>query len=250
MIKIYSTKCREKGIYYIKNIINNKVYIGSTRSTFYRRISHHISSLKSNTHFNYKLQKDYNKYGIKAFIFRVKPLTISDFEILQKEENLIKRIKPFYNICQEPTKGGKPNKGKKLTTNWKNNIKAKSLLYKHSEETLKKVTQNNKNNTANYIIQKDNIEITFSSLIELENYLKSKDILKTKRSKDEYYYKGWKITRTRSQKKKTKLHISNKESIIFDSSYACDKYLKMWRGATSTYLNRDGYILGLKVEYV
>jgi group I intron endonuclease len=144
MLNRKNWKSSEKGLYYIKNLITNQIYIGSTRSTFYRRITGHITALNRDEHANERLQHSYNKYGIENFFVFIKPLKCSDFEILQREENLIKRLKPYYNICQEPTKGGKPNKGRKLSQSWKDNIAEKSKQYKHSEDTLKLVTENNK----------------------------------------------------------------------------------------------------------
>ena len=60
----------DSGIYKITNIINNKVYIGSAVS-FYFRKSYHFSMLKYNKHFNQHLQRAYNKYGVENFIFEI-----------------------------------------------------------------------------------------------------------------------------------------------------------------------------------
>jgi group I intron endonuclease len=244
-------KIKEKGIYYIKNIVTNQIYIGSTRSSLYKRIREHLNSLKVNKHHNIKLQRSYNKYGLENFIIKVKPINKSDYEILLLEESLIKRLKPYYNICKEPTKGGKPNKGVKLSKSWKNNIREKSLLYKHSEKTYKKVSENNKKNSCKIIFSKEQEVLSFDSWVEAMKYFNSTTGSFTKTKKDNYYtWKGWKITRQNTQKKKVKLYISEHDIKIFESSYDCDKFLNMWRGATSTYLNRDGEILGLRVEYI
>lgn len=55
-------------IYAIKNVINNKVYVGSTKSLKFRR-QDHFTALKSNRHPNIHLQKAYNKYGKDKFHF-------------------------------------------------------------------------------------------------------------------------------------------------------------------------------------
>ena len=49
------------GIYKITNIINNKIYIGSS-SNISLRWNQHIEKLIYNLHENYKLQNDFNKY--------------------------------------------------------------------------------------------------------------------------------------------------------------------------------------------
>lgn len=56
-------------IYMIKNIINNKVYIGQTKRHYKKRFSDHINHLKKNKHGNCHLQAAWNKYGQDAFEF-------------------------------------------------------------------------------------------------------------------------------------------------------------------------------------
>lgn len=50
-----------QGIYGILNKTNKKIYIGSSID-IHKRIKEHISSLKSDTHYNAKLQSDYKEY--------------------------------------------------------------------------------------------------------------------------------------------------------------------------------------------
>lgn len=58
------------GIYKIKSLINNKVYIGSSNNIEVRWNSH-IRELESNKHSNKHLQNAWNKYGRDNFIFEV-----------------------------------------------------------------------------------------------------------------------------------------------------------------------------------
>lgn len=58
------------GIYCIENIINNKVYIGSS-SNLRRRYNTHKTKLCCNIHTNKHLQNAVNKYGIENFVFKV-----------------------------------------------------------------------------------------------------------------------------------------------------------------------------------
>ena len=51
------------GIYFIKNIVNNQVYIGSS-SNIYQRYLCHRGRLLNNKHHNKHLQYSINKYGI------------------------------------------------------------------------------------------------------------------------------------------------------------------------------------------
>lgn len=62
----------EGGIYQIRNLENNKVYIGSTKN--FRTLKGKKFSLDMGTDTNQLLQKEWNTYGKDAF----------DFEILEK----------------------------------------------------------------------------------------------------------------------------------------------------------------------
>jgi group I intron endonuclease len=56
----------ETGVYKIINLINNKIYIGSStneKGGFKDRINTHIRLLNRNTHPNKHLQSAWNKYG-------------------------------------------------------------------------------------------------------------------------------------------------------------------------------------------
>ena len=60
----------KSGIYCIKNIVNGKVYIGSTNN-LQRRLNDHKRELNEGTHINDHLQKSWNKYGENCFDFFV-----------------------------------------------------------------------------------------------------------------------------------------------------------------------------------
>lgn len=57
-------------IYVIKNIINNKIYIGSTKNIISRKY-YHFNQLKNNHHHSKHLQNAYNKYDKNNFIFYI-----------------------------------------------------------------------------------------------------------------------------------------------------------------------------------
>ena len=66
------------GIYIIRCISNNKVYIGQSVNLKHR-LNEHKRNLRSGIHINKHLQKAFNKYGEKEFAFDV-------LEVLQEEE--------------------------------------------------------------------------------------------------------------------------------------------------------------------
>lgn len=79
---------RISGIYGIRNLINNKIYIGSSKN-IYNRVKRHKNLLKNNTHDNTYIQRSYNKYGLNNFIFFIiEECDIS--ELLEREDYHIK----------------------------------------------------------------------------------------------------------------------------------------------------------------
>jgi len=71
-------------IYCIKNLINNKVYIGSAIG-HYRRKGQHYYMLRRNNHFNIHLQSSWNKYGEINFKFIVLEF-IENVDFLEERE--------------------------------------------------------------------------------------------------------------------------------------------------------------------
>jgi group I intron endonuclease len=80
-----------QGIYKITNTINGKIYIGSTIN-FDKRVYDHISKLNNNSHYNFYLQNDWNRYGSDSFRFEI-------IEIVN-EDNLLDREQYWLDFCQ------------------------------------------------------------------------------------------------------------------------------------------------------
>jgi group I intron endonuclease len=68
------------GIYQIRNKLNNKSYIGSSKNLLNRWAKEHKPSLRNNKHYNSHLQHAWNKYGE------------SNFEFIILEECLIEKL--------------------------------------------------------------------------------------------------------------------------------------------------------------
>jgi len=75
------------GVYMIQNVVNKRVYIGS--STYaQRRLSDHRRKLKGNYHLrNKELQQEWNEYGESAFIFHI----LEEFDSGITEEDLLEQ---------------------------------------------------------------------------------------------------------------------------------------------------------------
>lgn len=96
-----------QGIYQIRNIENNKIYIGSSVD-IEQRFRTHRNNLDKNKHGNYKLQGDWNSYGDENFKFEVletNNMATRD-EISALEQKYIDVLKPHengYNILHKVT---------------------------------------------------------------------------------------------------------------------------------------------------
>lgn len=111
-------------IYLIINKQNNKIYIGSSVN-FTKRKCSHLSSLRRNVHYNYKLQKDFNLYGEEWFEF-IKYKEYKNIQyslLLEKEQYYLNLYKPDYNIAK--------------------NVEQAYLGRTHTEETKEKIRQAN-----------------------------------------------------------------------------------------------------------
>lgn len=91
------------GVYGIKNTVTGQIYIGRGLDIGRTRWPQHLSSLRHNTHFNYKLQKSWNAYGEIKFYFVI--LFIADksaknlSKLLDKKElEISRKYKKVFNL--------------------------------------------------------------------------------------------------------------------------------------------------------
>lgn len=77
---------KNPGIYKIINLINNKIYIGSTKNLYYRWFYGHLKMMRKNKHANKHLQSSFNKYGESNFQFEIIEELINDRTILLERE--------------------------------------------------------------------------------------------------------------------------------------------------------------------
>lgn len=88
----------KSGIYFIRNVLNHKIYVGSSVN-LEKRKKRHFYDLKRNTHNNIHLQRAYNKIGEKYFIFEIVELIEGVEELRAKEQLYIDSYKnKSYNI--------------------------------------------------------------------------------------------------------------------------------------------------------
>lgn len=86
---------RVSGIYQITNLVNKKVYIGSSENIAKRWV-HHKSNLRNNKHHSFHLQRSYNKHGEEIFSFSILATCPVEY-LLKLEQWFLDNVKPEYN---------------------------------------------------------------------------------------------------------------------------------------------------------
>lgn len=81
----------QTGIYQIKNLVNEKLYIGETGDGFETRWKSHKRELKGNYHNNKHLQRSWNKYGECNFEFSVVEIVNLEVSEIETKRFLVER---------------------------------------------------------------------------------------------------------------------------------------------------------------
>lgn len=150
------------GVYFIKNKVTQKIYVGSSID-IYRRWARHKDDLLKNKHHSVKLQNSYNKHGIQQFEFFLAESAFTSKQLQKIEQKWIEKFNSFHNgynsapfanevwlmpkTKEHKRKIGNAHKGRKLSEESKEKIRQKALNRKHkpmSEETKKKISKANK----------------------------------------------------------------------------------------------------------
>ena len=134
----------KSGIYKITNLQTNKVYIGSAVN-FIKRFRCHVSTLKSKTHKNDKLQKSFDLHGEENFEFKILIECAID-DLIMYEQLIINHydaVKNGYNICPIAGNGfGRKHKEEtkeKMKKAWEiRRLKPKKPM---SEDTKRKISE-------------------------------------------------------------------------------------------------------------
>lgn len=136
------------GVYTITNVINGKIYVGSTINSFNKRKNQHFSLLRQNKHANPYLQNSFNKHGESNFKFEILETCLIDFCLSQEKYwiNILNTKSTLYgfNVIDPITS----RLGFKYTEESKLKMKNSRLEYikkhgvnKHTEESKLKISK-------------------------------------------------------------------------------------------------------------
>ena len=204
----------KSGIYQIKNTLNNKKYIGSSKN-LQKRLYEHKRTLKLGTHHSIKLQRAWNKYGDNNFIFEVL-LECDCNDLIKNEQKYFDLYKPEYNILEiaSSTIGHKHS----METKVKIGLKSKGRL--HTIESKKKISDANKGkkltNEHKKIIKEHNLGKKHTAESRENMSLAKKGSLSSERAK-ELNKKGQIGRIYKPHSEETKLNLSKKQKELGNS---------------------------------
>ncbi|QKE56471.1 endonuclease [Bacillus phage YungSlug] len=129
------------GIYLIRNIVDNKVYVGRSKNID-ARIKSHKRNLRKGTHKNTHLQNAWNKFGVESFEFSIICECSLD-ELVAKEGEYIGSYNSMdrdfgYNLNKE-TSGGLV-----VSDETRKKLSERTKGRKVSEETRRKIGESNR----------------------------------------------------------------------------------------------------------
>jgi len=113
-----TVKKKQAGIYQIRNLVNGKIYIGSSIS-LPERWAEHKRTLRRTCHRNIYLQRSWDKYGEDAFIFEVLEIVTDVSNLIKLEQLYLDTHSPDYNMAKCATA---PMQGRNHTEETKHKI--------------------------------------------------------------------------------------------------------------------------------
>lgn len=129
------------GVYQIRNIINNKIYVGSSQNLYIRK-REHFYTLSKGIHRNKHLQNAFNSYGKENLVFEI--IEFCDIrDQINIEQYWIDTIQKYTNIYNIQPIADKIT----ITEEIKDRMRGKTPWNKgkhgiYSEETLRKMKEN------------------------------------------------------------------------------------------------------------
>lgn len=130
------------GVYAIRNNVNRKCYVGSARTSFERRWSHHRRDLRNRRHHSVTLQRAWDKYGTDSFEFVVLEVTLPEHAVGVEQVmiDFYKSANPEHGYNMSPAAGStRGMKGRKASPETR--VKQSAVARNRSEETIERIRQ-------------------------------------------------------------------------------------------------------------
>jgi len=148
MKKEFAGNANKGGVYQIRNLTNDKIYIGSAKS-FKKRANQHESRLNAGKHHNKHLLASWNKHGEDVFLFEIlEVVNGSTRERRKREQYFIDQYLNNWEICYNLNrhvnqKVGPWSKNPELTRLKMRMAKLGKVRGPHSKETREKIGKAN-----------------------------------------------------------------------------------------------------------
>lgn len=161
-------------IYRIRNLKNDKCYIGSTIN-FTQRKNNHKYKLRNNRHPSSILQNAWNKHGELSFIFEIVENIEDEKFLIDREQFYLDHLRPKYNIRTIANANiGIESSRRKLSkeivskirqdyTDSKNNYSYYSQLYNVDVSTIMRIIRNEIYRNPDYVTPPINLKIISDS---------------------------------------------------------------------------------------
>jgi group I intron endonuclease len=211
------------GVYCIKNISNDRVYVGSSRN-IERRFQSHFEDLQLGVHHSWKLQEDWNKFNRNKFSTKI----IHSFE---NDNNFLELLLEIYERYEVITNNA-VSKGYNVSDEI---IRDTSLVLKYCDEALDNYIRVNRNSFENDNIKTRNPKWTLFSLKSWPKYMSNTKLENETLDVERHAYDYL-------QKRLISLFMESgleeKPSTLLADSYSVD--VKKMRGGLFRYWGRDG----------
>lgn len=134
-------------VYWIINLVNGKIYIGSALYGINKRWNEHFCRLRKNKHPNKHLQRSWNEYGGDCFMVQELEKVEDANRLLEKEQYWLDNYQSYnrnigYNIC--PKAGNTFGVKRKFSNIHRQNLSKSLKGRKFSKETIRKNSESHK----------------------------------------------------------------------------------------------------------
>ena len=195
------------GIYQIRNLWNNKIYIGQSINLTQRKASHWYK-LKRKMHCNTPLQSSYNKYGRKNFIFEIL-IFCELFELTRYEQIFVDKYKNknvLYNICLECVDSAKGTKRTKEmlrkreirhADKWKGRMRKREaqIRTKNCRKVLENYCQTNFGRSLDDVLKKPELDYEIKIKNDYDNHTfkvgNKRNVIREEDMSEDELYQYW-----------------------------------------------------------